>query len=93
MIVGVGVDVVDIARRGLAPGGSVDLVTALDETRERKVEGFRIVEYAIPEGCCAAYFPESNPLFPLSHHDPQSKTPSYKLLPVVIRPSRVPPVD
>ncbi|KQS83985.1 FdhF/YdeP family oxidoreductase [Rhizobium sp. Leaf383] len=86
-------NVVDIARRGLAPGGSVELVTALEPETKRKIEGFRVVEYDIPEGCCAAYFPESNPLFPLSHHDPKAKTPSYKLLPVYVRPSRVQPVD
>lgn len=86
-------NVVDVARFGLAGGRTVDLVTAIGDGAERKVEGFRIVPYAIPEGCCAAYFPETNPLFPLSHHDAKAKTPSYKLLPVIIRASNAQPVD
>jgi len=72
----------DIARLGFAPGDIVDLTTAIDPQTRRKVEGFRLVAYDIPRGCCAAYYPETNPLFPLFHHDPQAKTPSYKLLPI-----------
>jgi molybdopterin-dependent oxidoreductase alpha subunit len=83
----------DIARLGLRNGDSIDLTTAIEPSVERRITGFRIVEYAIPEGCCAAYYPEANPLFPLAHHDPHSKTPSYKLLPVIISRSDVLPVD
>lgn len=74
----------DIARMGLSAGDRVDLTTAIDPARERRVQSHRIVPYDIPVGCCAAYYPEANPLFPLSHHDPRAKTPSYKLLPVRI---------
>jgi molybdopterin-dependent oxidoreductase alpha subunit len=72
----------DIAYLGLAAGDFVDLITAIDERTNRRVRGFRVVSYDIPKGCCAAYYPEVNPLFPLNHHDPKAKTPSYKLLPV-----------
>lgn len=72
----------DIARLGFAHGEIVDLTTAIDEATARTVMGLRVVSYNIPEGCCGAYFPETNPLFPLAHHDPKTKTPSYKLLPV-----------
>ncbi len=72
----------DIARLGLGNGDAVDLTTALDDGVTRRVEGLRIVEYDIPQGCCGAYFPETNPLMPLSHHDPKSKVPAYKALPV-----------
>ncbi|MDB5625057.1 MAG: Oxidoreductase alpha (Molybdopterin) subunit [Tardiphaga sp.] len=75
----------DIARLGFADGGAVDLVTAIDEGTKRSVRGLRIVAYDIPQGSCAAYYPETNPLFPLAHHDPESKTPGYKLLPVHVR--------
>jgi molybdopterin-dependent oxidoreductase alpha subunit len=77
----------DIDRFGFKPGQVVDLVTAIEPETPRKVQAFRIVEYNIPQGCCAAYYPEVNPLFPLSHRDPKAKTPSYKLLPVRLRPS------
>jgi molybdopterin-dependent oxidoreductase alpha subunit len=83
----------DIATLGLSNGAIVDLTTALEEGTVRKVTGFRIVEYGIPKGSCGAYFPETNPLFPLEHHDPKSKTPSYKLLPIVITASAEKPRD
>jgi molybdopterin-dependent oxidoreductase alpha subunit len=72
----------DIDRLGFVAGEDVDLITAIDEAHVRKVTGMMIVAYNIPKGCCAAYYPETNPLFPLAHHDPKSKTPAYKLLPV-----------
>ena len=40
--------------------------------------------YAVPEGCCAAYYPECNPLIPLSHHAEGSKVPAAKSVPVII---------
>jgi anaerobic selenocysteine-containing dehydrogenase len=75
----------DISRLGLADDEPVDLVTAIDDGTTRTVRGLRIVAYDIPQGSCAAYYPETNPLFPLAHHDPESKTPGYKLLPVHVR--------
>jgi molybdopterin-dependent oxidoreductase alpha subunit len=72
----------DIVRLGFKDGDSVDLTTAIDANNVRTVTALRIVAYDIPRGCCGAYYPETNPLFPLAHHDPKSKTPSYKLLPV-----------
>lgn len=78
----------DIARLGFAEGDRIDLFTAIKGATDRRVSGLRIVEYAIPSGCCAAYYPETNPLFPLDHHDKKSKTPSYKLLPVFLARSR-----
>ncbi|GGG07132.1 oxidoreductase alpha (molybdopterin) subunit [Rhizobium wenxiniae] len=83
----------DIAAMGLTNGVSVDLTTAIEEETARKVIGFRVVEYNIPKGSCGAYFPETNPLFPLEHHDAKSKTPSYKLLPILITPSSELPHD
>ncbi|MGO4642559.1 FdhF/YdeP family oxidoreductase [Mesorhizobium sp. 2RAF45] len=72
----------DISRLGFVDGEHIDVTTAIDDNYIRKVTGLRIVQYNIPKGCCAAYYPEANPLFPLAHHDPKAKTPSYKLLPV-----------
>jgi molybdopterin-dependent oxidoreductase alpha subunit len=83
----------DIIRMGFAPGDIVDLTTAIDPQTERKVKGFRLVAYDIPKGCCAAYYPETNPLFPLAHHDPQAKTPSYKLLPIRFTRSQTEPIQ
>jgi anaerobic selenocysteine-containing dehydrogenase len=74
----------DVARAGLKDGDMVDLTTALDDGVTRRVSGFRVVEYNIPVGCCGAYFPETNPLIPMWHHDPKSKVPAYKAIPIRI---------
>jgi molybdopterin-dependent oxidoreductase alpha subunit len=82
----------DVERLGFADGDTVDLTTAIGDG-SRSVSALRIVAYDIPKGCCAAYYPECNPLFPLEHHDPQAKTPGYKLLPVHVTRSDKPVVD
>jgi anaerobic selenocysteine-containing dehydrogenase len=43
-----------------------------------------VTAYDLPRGCVAAYYPEINPLIPLSYHDILSKTPAYKGVPVRI---------
>jgi hypothetical protein len=40
------------------------------------------VAYSFPTGCCAAYYPETNPLVRLYARDPLSFTPSYKGVPI-----------
>ncbi|ANL50431.1 oxidoreductase alpha (molybdopterin) subunit protein (plasmid) [Rhizobium phaseoli] len=72
----------DILRLGFKEGDFVDLTTAIEVAKMRRVTEFKVVRHDIPAGCCAAYYPEANPLFPLAHHDAKAKTPSYKLLPV-----------
>lgn len=74
----------DLERRGLKDGDAVDLVSALDDGSERRIEGMRATAYNIPPGCCGAYFPETNRLISLSHHDPKSKVPAYKAVPIRI---------
>jgi hypothetical protein len=37
-----------------------------------------------------AYYPETNPLLPLSHRDTKSKTPGAKSIPVLVWPKRAP---
>ena len=72
----------DIARLGMRNGGTVALTTAVEDGVARRVDGFRIVAYDIPKGCCAAYYPECNPLIPLWHHAEGSKVPAAKSIPV-----------
>jgi molybdopterin-dependent oxidoreductase alpha subunit len=72
----------ELKRRGLADGDRVDLVTLSTDGMERSVRNFRVVGYSFPNGCCAAYYPETNPLVPLYAHDPMSFTPSSKGIPV-----------
>jgi hypothetical protein len=43
-----------------------------------------VIPYDIPEGCCAGYYPECNPLIPIWHHEEKSKVPATKAVPVRI---------
>jgi molybdopterin-dependent oxidoreductase alpha subunit len=75
----------DIERLGMSEGDVVDVATALEHERpDRVVRGLTLVSYNIPAGCCACYYPESQPLVALEHCDKQSLTPSYKSIPVRI---------
>lgn len=80
----------DIARLGLQADAAVDIETAIEDGVTRRAEGFRVVPYDIPPGCCGAYFPEANVLVPLDHHDAHAHTPAYKAVPVRVTPSRLP---
>jgi molybdopterin-dependent oxidoreductase alpha subunit len=74
----------EMARRELEDGDRVDLVTMSTDGLERRVRNFRVVGYSFPDGCCAAYYPETNPLVPLYAYDPLSFTPSSKGIPIRI---------
>jgi anaerobic selenocysteine-containing dehydrogenase len=74
----------EMDKRGILDGDRVDLVTVSTDGVERRVRDFRVVGYSFPNGCCAAYYPETNPLVPLYAHDPLSFTPSSKGIPVRI---------
>ena len=71
----------DLDRLGLEAGQRVDVVSVWHDG-ERRVEGFRLVEYEIPEGCVAAYYPETNALVPLSSHAERARTPTSKSIAV-----------
>jgi molybdopterin-dependent oxidoreductase alpha subunit len=78
----------EIENRGLKAGDQVDLITASTDGVERALRGFKVVEYKLPDGCCGAYYPETNPLVPLYARDARSHTPSSKSVPIRIVPSR-----
>jgi anaerobic selenocysteine-containing dehydrogenase len=79
----------DLADRGLADGDMVDLVSVWSDG-ERRAPAFRVIEYPTPDGCAAAYFPETNVLIPLDSTAEVSNTPTSKS--VIIRLDR-PPVN
>ncbi len=72
----------DRERLGLAEGGLVEMNTVSDDGVERRVAGFKLIDYDIPQGCCAAYYPETNPLVPLSRKADRSNTPTSKSVPI-----------
>lgn len=73
----------DLAARGWQAGQQVDLVSVWFDG-ERSVTDFRLQPYDIPPGSLAAYFPETNPLVPLSHHAVDAQTPASKAIPVYL---------
>ncbi|MEO7432064.1 MAG: FdhF/YdeP family oxidoreductase, partial [Dokdonella sp.] len=76
----------DLARLGFTEGDVVDVATALEHAHEdRVVRALTLVAYDLPDGCCASYYPETQPLVALEHCDPDSLTPSYKSIPVRLR--------
>ena len=74
----------DLAELGFAAGETVDIVSHWPgDGHDRRISGFRIVAYATPRGCAAAYYPETNPLVPLDATAIGSNTPTSKS--VIIR--------
>jgi hypothetical protein len=53
-----------------------------DDGIVRRVQGFVLVEYAIPLGNIASYYPETNPLVPLHAVAEGAGTPTSKCIPV-----------
>ncbi len=74
----------DIRALGLRDGDWVDLHTVWDDGQQRRADRFRLVSYDIPRGNLAAYYPETNPLVPLSATAIAAGTPTSKAIPVVL---------
>jgi len=73
----------DLAERGIEHGAFVDITSHFPD-RPRYVALFVAVEYNIPRGCAAAYFPEANPLIALDATARRSNTPVSKFIPVTV---------
>jgi molybdopterin-dependent oxidoreductase alpha subunit len=78
----------DVRALGLRDGQVVDLVSVWADG-ERRAPGFRIVEYATPVGCAAAYFPEANVLVPLDSTAEGSNTPASKSIVIRLEPAQI----
>ncbi len=72
----------DRRERGLRPEQQVALETFSTDGRQRRVEGLTVLDYPMPRGSVAGYYPELNPLLPLDYHDRISGTPAAKSIPV-----------
>ncbi|OAV43401.1 FdhF/YdeP family oxidoreductase [Lewinella sp. 4G2] len=75
----------DIAERGLTSGQRVDLTSTYDG-EVRRVNLFQIVPYSIPRGNICTYFPETNPLVPITRTARGSNTPISKSVRVRVIP-------
>lgn len=74
----------DRQRFNIPEGGLLRLTTAVDDGISRTMGGFQAIDYDIPEGTIAAYYPECNALIPLWHYAEESMTPAAKSVPVRI---------
>jgi molybdopterin-dependent oxidoreductase alpha subunit len=70
--------------RGLDEGAQIALETISDDGVARRVDGLTILDYPMPRGSVAGYYPELNPLLPLGYYDLISGTPAAKSIPVRI---------
>ncbi len=76
----------DIARHGFVSGQKVTLHGDDADGKARSVPDMMIVEYSVPDGCVATYYPECNPLIAVSHHAEESHVPAAKSVPIRISP-------
>ena len=68
----------DIQALGIAVGDAVTLTSPQGEMKDVKVFAFDV-----PRGNLLAYYPEANVLI-ATKHDPRSKTPAFKSVPVQV---------
>ncbi|MEE3500342.1 FdhF/YdeP family oxidoreductase [Acidiphilium acidophilum] len=73
----------DMMERGIMPGDKIRLRTISTDATLRVVENLTAIKYNIPRGSVGAYYPETNALLPLSHHDELAETPAAKSIPVL----------
>jgi formate dehydrogenase major subunit len=74
----------DMRARGIAEGDLVE-VESLADDKHRVIGGFWAKTHRIAPGSVGAYYPETNPLLPLTFHDVKSGTPAAKSIPVLVR--------
>ncbi|TXG92575.1 hypothetical protein DW322_10075 [Rhodococcus rhodnii] len=78
----------DIAALGYDNGSHVDIVSKWDDDDTvRYATDFRLVEYDVPRGTAAAYYPETNPLVPLDSTARKSNCPTSKSIVVRFEPA------
>ncbi len=77
----------DVRDRGLGEGAIVD-ITSHHDGEHRQARRFRVVEYDVPRGNVAAYFPEANVLVAVGSVADKSNTPASKSIVVTVEPSR-----
>jgi formate dehydrogenase major subunit len=74
----------DMRARDIAEGDLVEL-ESLADNQGRVVRGFWAKTHNIAPGSIGAYYPETNPLLPLTFYDVKSGTPAAKSIPVLVR--------
>lgn len=75
----------DIDNLDLRENDWVDIISIGADGTQRVAPGFRIINYDIPMGCAAAYFPETNILVPIDSVADKSFTPTSKYIIIALR--------
>ncbi|MEG0185075.1 MAG: FdhF/YdeP family oxidoreductase, partial [Stenotrophomonas sp.] len=75
----------DRLARGLDKEARVSLETISSDGVVRRIAGLTVLDYPMPRGALAGYYPELNPLLPLDYYDRISGTPAAKSIPVRMR--------
>ncbi|HGM6068670.1 TPA: FdhF/YdeP family oxidoreductase [Stenotrophomonas maltophilia] len=75
----------DRLARGLQKEAQVSLETISRDGVSRRIDGLTVLDYPMPRGALAGYYPELNPLLPLDYYDRISGTPAAKSIPVRVR--------
>ena len=73
----------DMKSRNLTKLEKVNLVSNYGGER-RVVHNFLVIPYDLPDDCTASYFPETNPLVPLTETAKKSNTPISKSVIITI---------
>ncbi len=75
----------DRLARGLEKEALVSLETISGDGVNRRIEGLTVLDYPMPRGALAGYYPELNALLPLDYYDRISGTPAAKSIPVRVQ--------
>ena len=75
----------DRLAHGLDKEALVSLETISGDGVQRRTEGLTVLDYPMPRGALAGYYPELNPLLPLDYYDRISGTPAAKSIPVRVQ--------
>jgi hypothetical protein len=80
------VNELDMKEWGIAPDALVEIESVADTVKGAWRGASRRGPTPPRRVRLAQYYPETDPLLPLSHHDLKSKTPAAKSIPVLVRP-------
>lgn len=72
----------DMVALGFEDGDTACIETVSNDDIKREIDGMRVHAFDIPRGCLMGYYPECNPLIPLSHHAEASLVPASKSVPL-----------
>lgn len=75
---------VDLQNHNLAEGDRVKITSHAEDGKKRSAHGFKVIEYDIPKGCAASYFPETNILVGIDEVAIKSFTPMSKFIEITL---------